>query len=226
MKKLHVFLFVSLAALLFTSCSNDQEITINNEIKAVIDGYVFNSETGTPVDGVLVTISDKAVRTNASGYFKVTGLSTGDYCFKFEKEGFVSMLDCYIVSVPGQDFYGDQVQSSFVSNITPSNKNANITFRYQDSGDWFDAPANLNVKVSYTNNSIISIISDKTTNSSGAITLNNIAYSQIRVEIDQIIDDVRYTVNKTISASMFEQLNGNIRVQISSAAVTTTNVDL
>ena len=227
MKKLQILIFVAAIVALLSGCEKDQEITLNNEITVSVDGYVINQETNTPLDGVTVTISDKAVRTNANGYFKVTSLSPGEYCFKFEKEGFLSHLECYLAAAPGQDYYGNSLQTSLTAELMPRDKSAILIFRYQEGGEYSEAPAGLNVTLSYENSNIITSFSDLTTQSDGSITIPNIAHTTVRVQINEIVDGYRYSLNKTISATNFRNAyNETLRILITKTEVTENEFDL
>lgn len=51
-------------------------------------GVVTDAETGSPLEGVKVTIDGLATYTNASGQYLIEGLTPGSYSVTFEKDGY------------------------------------------------------------------------------------------------------------------------------------------
>lgn len=221
MKKITLTLLVIASALFFSSCGGDQEFNLNNDINAKVDGYIFDAVTKAPLQGAKVTISNKVATTNEAGYYIVQGLSTGDYPVKLEKEGYASVLYIGAVSINGTDYYGDAIQTCAAYNMYPTTKKLDATFRFQvynnDTGqyDWYNAPQGLKVKVKYTTTNILDVLSSATTNSSGKISISNIAEMQnIVLEIDQVIGSDQYYLNQTISYNDLEEFDYTVRVEI------------
>ena len=131
MKKITLTLLVIASALFFSSCGGDQEFNLNNDIDAKVDGYIFDATTKQPISGVKVTISNKTATTNDAGYYIVSGLSTGDYPIKLEKEGYASVLYVGAVSIDGKDYYGDAIQTCAAYNMYPRSKKLDVTFRFE-----------------------------------------------------------------------------------------------
>jgi len=234
MKKITLTLLVIASALFFSSCGGDQEFNLNNDIDAKVDGYIFDATTKQPISGVKVTISNKTATTNDAGYYIVSGLSTGDYPIKLEKEGYASVLYVGAVSIDGKDYYGDAIQTCAAYNMYPRSKKLDVTFRFEQynetSGqdEWYNAPAGLKVKVSYTNTSILNVMDTQTTDNSGKISIDNIAELQnITLDIDQVIGSDQYYISRTISSGDLESYNYTIRVEISkSTAPASGEIDI
>ncbi|GAI65913.1 unnamed protein product [marine sediment metagenome] len=55
---------------------------------ATLYGVVTNAETGSPIEGVKVTINGLVTYTNSSGAYGFEGLTPGSYTITFEKEGY------------------------------------------------------------------------------------------------------------------------------------------
>ena len=51
-------------------------------------GTVTDAETGSPIEGVKVTINGLITYTNSSGAYGFEGLTPGSYTITFEKEGY------------------------------------------------------------------------------------------------------------------------------------------
>jgi len=229
MKIIKTFSFISIL-LMFAACSKEQDVSITHAIHAVIDGYVFDAESGAPLDGARVTISDKATQTNAHGYYKISGLATGEYCIKIEKEGYVTTMDCSSISIDGSDYYGSEIQTSHVSHVLPADNLIELTFVYNNgtdiNPDWQLVPSGVHVNVSYIDNTILNSISTRTVNNSGFISLNNMAFADIQVVMHEITESAIYRVNKTITAEQLQNYNGTIRVQITHENVVDEGFDL
>jgi 5-hydroxyisourate hydrolase-like protein (transthyretin family) len=222
MKKITLTLLVIASALFLSSCGGDQEFNLNNDIDAKVDGYIFDAVTKSPLQGVKVTISNKVATTNDAGYYLITGLATGKYPVKLEKEGYASYLSVGSISIDGKNYYGDAIQTCEAFSMYPTSKKLEVTFRFRvynpDTGvyDWYNAPQGLKVKVKYTNNNILDVIPTATTNNSGKITINNVAELQnMSFLIDQVIGSDQYYLDRTITYSDLENYEYTIRVEIS-----------
>lgn len=234
MKKITLTLLVIASALFFSSCGGDQEFNLNNDIDAKVDGYIFDAVSKQPISGVKVTISNKTATTNDAGYYIVSGLSTGDYPIKLEKEGYASVLYVGAVSIDGKDYYGDAIQTCAAYNMYPRSKKLDVTFRFEQynettmQDEWYNAPEGLKVKVSYTNTSILNVIETKTTDNSGKISIDNVAELQdITLDIDQVIGSDQYYISRTITSGDLESYNYTIRVEISkSTAPASGEIDI
>jgi len=230
MKKISISLFIMVTALFLTSCGGDQELNVNNNINAIVDGYVFDYETNLPIDGAKVTISDKSATTDANGYYKISGLATGDYCAKLEKEGYAAYLDCSgSIMTSGANYYGDAIQTSQMYKMYPADKTLELTFRYYDAAntEWLDVSSGLDVNVEYTNTNLLTVFETLTTDSRGSISIPAFAYSELNVIIDQKLGTDNYYLNTDISMSDMKEFDGSIRVQVAvSAAGAASEVDL
>ncbi|GAI68618.1 unnamed protein product [marine sediment metagenome] len=51
-------------------------------------GVITDADTGSPIEGVKVTIDGLVTYTNSSGAYAFEGLSPGAYTIAFEKEGY------------------------------------------------------------------------------------------------------------------------------------------
>ena len=51
-------------------------------------GVVTDSETGLPIEGVMVTMNGSVVYTDSSGSFSFVGFAPGPYTIIFEKDGY------------------------------------------------------------------------------------------------------------------------------------------
>ena len=51
-------------------------------------GVVTDADTGSPIQGVKVTINGLVTYTNASGAYGFEGLTPGSYTITFEKDGY------------------------------------------------------------------------------------------------------------------------------------------
>ncbi|MFO7869126.1 MAG: carboxypeptidase-like regulatory domain-containing protein [Bacteroidales bacterium] len=219
MRKLGIVTVIMSALFVFSSCQQE-DFNFSNEIDATIDGFVFDNETGNPIEGAKVTISDKANNTSAEGYFNVSGLATGDYCAKIEKEGYASMLSCGSIAIDGKDYYGNKIQTSIMGELYPADKELELQFRYQKLNEdtqemeWFDAPSDITVYVSYGESYLIDVFEPFTTNSSGRIIVDNIAYTDIHIEISKILGSDRYTLTKEISGDDLKVNDGELRIEI------------
>ncbi|MDA3883789.1 MAG: carboxypeptidase-like regulatory domain-containing protein [Bacteroidales bacterium] len=201
-----------------TSCGSD-EINISNDINAVVDGYVYNGETGNPIEGVKVVVSDKASNSNAEGYFKISGLSSGSWCAKIQKEGYATVMDCGFGSIP-TDFYGDEFQTATIFELIPADNQLELTFRYQDWNTdeteliWYDVPANIEVNIEYSDGSYIDVFETQMTNSSGRIVVDNVAYTNLDVNIDFVLGTDSYNLNTTLTGAFLKSKDGVVRIEV------------
>jgi hypothetical protein len=218
MKKISILTGVLASFFLMTSCGSD-EINISNDINAVVDGYVYNGETGNPIEGVKVVVSDKASNSNAEGYFKISGLSSGDWCAKIQKEGFATVLDCGYGTIP-TDFYGDEFQTSTLFELIPADNQLELTFRYREFNEdeqemmWYDVPANIEVNIEYSNNSYIDVFETQMTNSSGRIVVDNVAFTGLDIDIDFVLGTDLYELNTTLSGAFLKSKDGVVRIEV------------
>ncbi|MFW5851270.1 MAG: carboxypeptidase-like regulatory domain-containing protein [Bacteroidota bacterium] len=220
MKKISILTGVLASFFLMTSCGGGDEINISNDINAVVDGYVYNGETGNPIEGVKVVVSDKASNSNAEGYFKIGGLSSGNWCAKIQKEGFATVMDCGFGMMP-TDFYGDEFQMATIFELIPANNQLELTFRYEEFNEdeqemmWYDVPANIEVNLEYSDDSYIDVFETQTTNSSGRIVVDNVAYTDIKVDIDFVLGTDEYNLNTTLTEAFLKSKNGVVRIEVS-----------
>lgn len=55
---------------------------------ANLGGIVTDAETGSPIEGVKVTINGQTTYTDSDGAYAFAGLAPGSYTVTFEKEGY------------------------------------------------------------------------------------------------------------------------------------------
>lgn len=225
MKKIIISLFVIASAMFLSSCNSD-EMNVSNDINAKVDGYIFDGETNEPVSGAKVTISNVSATTNEAGYYMVSGLSTGSYPVKLEKEGYATALYVGAVTIDGANYYGDAIQTCAKYNIYPTNKTLDLTFGYQEwdavAGEFvvYNVPQGLKVKVTYTSGSLIDQFQTYTTNSNGKITISDIAANQtINVVIDETVSADGYFFDDDITTGDIEQYSGSIRAEVNKYTV-------
>ncbi|MBK8809054.1 MAG: carboxypeptidase regulatory-like domain-containing protein [Bacteroidales bacterium] len=222
MKK--ILLMISAAAMIFAvGCSDEDPIynvNLSNDIKAKVDGYVFKG-TGavdSALKDVTVTISGKTAKTNAIGYFAIEGLAPGEYIVKYEKEGYSTIMNT--ASIAATDYYGDAKQTFTTQVLYPKVLNLVVQYRQIDPdwviGDdaedrWISPAGAFNVEIEYTNDEYFDDIPDMVA-SGGAITLSNIPELGLKLNVDQLIGDVKYT--SSIELTQADVKKGTIKVEV------------
>lgn len=93
MKK--ILLFFALAMFLFTACDKDETFITKDSSNYTIEGYVFDSEGNTPLEGVLVKGSFGKTTTNSDGYFSISGIKHGSYSVIYSLDGYGTMVGTY-----------------------------------------------------------------------------------------------------------------------------------
>lgn len=219
MKKL--FLLLSAASLLFavSSCSEESvyEVDFNNQINAIVDGYVFEGDNTTdiPLEGVVVTISGQTSTTDAGGYFSIDGLAPGDYIVTYEKEGYTTIM--YYANIDGYDYNGDAIQTFVSQDLYPDTHTLTVNFLKWDADDSeYDAVnVELNVEIDYASSSILDDIDDQLT-SAGSFTLSSIPAVALSISIpDQLVGDNKYSLAKmTVAGTYVEEGVVNIAIDV------------
>ena len=77
MKKTRTFILLALiiASLFVASCKQD----VSDGVTCMVNGFVYDVETGLPIEGATVSIGTKKGVTDETGYFVVSGVVSGTY---------------------------------------------------------------------------------------------------------------------------------------------------
>lgn len=206
MKK--VLFLLSTAAIFFAGCSEDSyEVNLSNDIKTKVDGYVYNAygDTDEPLADVTVTISGKEGKSDAEGYFSVDGLSVGEYCVKYEKEGFTTILNCG-VQIEASNFYGDQKQTFTATSMYPKDKSITISFVYYDvvDAEYKPVSAAVTAEFEYEEEMLFDDIADQPL-SNGTVALTSIPATEIYVHFDQFVGEDEYICDAVIPVDFIEK---------------------
>lgn len=71
---------VILICSMLISCEKD---STNPQLAFTVSGYVYYLEV--PIENVTISIDEKSINTNSDGFFKITGVSSGDHELKMRK---------------------------------------------------------------------------------------------------------------------------------------------
>lgn len=209
MKKLLALL--SVAALLFAvGCSNESvyDVSLSNDIRVTLEGYVFDTEGRVPLADVEVTVSDKTTTTDENGYYSVSGLLSGDYTVKVVKDGYFTEVHETTIDYVATDYSGDQYQQTGAIYLEQNTGSLTInvevpSVEYSDASDswvrstnadgdykWDDLPVGTEVVVTLSDESYINKEYTITTTTAGEITFSNIPNSgSLTFSIEYIVED-------------------------------------
>lgn len=124
-----LLIFFGIISVFYSSCKKDEE---NLPLYGEIEGIVTHSQTGQPVQGVVVSISpsNESTGTGVDGKFNFSELDPKEYTIQAQKEGFVTNTKSVTV-IAGKTVRGDITLSPIAPvltiNLTSLDFGSNLT---------------------------------------------------------------------------------------------------
>ena len=206
MKKKGLGIIVALLVLL-SACGKMDDVNYLEKMDVNIEGYVFDGVTEIPLKGVEVTGSFGKEKTDADGYYSISGLEMGEYRFEVTAKGFMTKILTETFMQSADNFKGDELSFLLMTNMYKKDKGI-ATQLVKTTGPTYQVLSNMpyviQLPVQYKDRFIYGH-----TDADGMI-VDTVPDDAFVIVVDTVIDHVSYKCSQVLSGPEALQKSYNV----------------